>query len=369
VGTVDYQRITRKGKKRKKRKGPPLPKPDKAVRLTWLQVLRANNRKDAVILPVEASLELADLMAFKFGHCAWFKSKVSNPQTRVHRLVDREIVKKMGDIVDKGEHVALAANDLRVVLKEKGWRSSKKHPEKRAWAPKTTRRAISRFTSRIARKCIKKVIKAGEPIRVIATDHWDRASPVLKMLGYAGAITATNGRAFSLNLGQEVIDAGLRSRKGFAGFMQERMRRTLRELVQPKTGFVPDVFFIVEGYRSLEELHLHGVFDADNRGYRPRPLGDDLVDHISDALKAIGGKQTDPTKQLMVRPITNLPGWIDYISKRMLTTAEDLTVKRALAGFRPIVREESLVGATLNLRRRGRTWYQAARKKQNTQDW
>jgi hypothetical protein len=284
-------------------------------------------------------------------------------------LIDREIVKKMGDFVDKGEHIALASNDLRVVLKEKGWKPSEKHPEKRPWSPQTTRKAISRYTSPIARRCIKKVMKDGKPVRVMSIDHWDRASPVLKMLGYAGAISATNGRAFTLKLGQEVIEAGLRSRKGFAGFMQDRMRRILREQVFPRTGFIPDVFFIVEGFRSLEELHLHGVLDADNRDYHPQPLGNDLVDHIADALNLIGGAKTNKATQLVIRPITNLPGWIDYMTKRMLTTAEDIIVKRASANVRPLAQDESLVGATMNLRQRGRRWYHAARKGQDVQNW
>jgi hypothetical protein len=188
-------------------------------------------------------------------------------------------------------------------------------------------------------------------------------------MAYGMAIPEERRFAFTLKLSDEVIVMALKSSRGFAGFMQDRIARFLRNGV-PYGGRV-DFTFVVEAWGKWERPHLQGGIEL------PHPfadeddvfsLRDDRTELIREALIEAGGR-TRKSTQLNAKPMYEAAGWFGYLGKRRLVTARTLKRMRKSFGIAPLTKTETLVAATQSLRQAGKRWFENAKATENFVLW
>jgi len=191
--------------------------------------------------------------------------------------------------------------------------------------------------------------------------NWDHVSSVIKRMAYGSAIPATLRHTINLRLSDQVVLDALKSKKGFAGYMQDRIARCLRHEFGPRHP-IPDFVIGLEGAHGLDPFHIHGAIAMEpGRIYfdRQQPVGPD-GERIRAALLKAGGEWPGRARQLLLEECYDVTGWFSYIGKYRLVTARALLTARKRLGISALGQEESLVGATLALRRAGKRWYTAA---------
>lgn len=181
----------------------------------------------------------------------------------------------------------------------------------------------------------------GTITRRIWTPDWTHTGDRLKLLAM-GASLEGKSRTINIRLGPKAIHAGLASRRGFGGYISERMTRLLVQAGAPN----PLYAFMLEA-SPAHELHVHGIIQS--------PIPD-----LMEVLTAVG-REIDMRKerQVKVAPVTDMAGWARYIAKAPLVTAEQLSYARRRCGLE--ARNDGLIGASLTLRRQGKEWYENAR--------
>lgn len=251
-------------------------------------------------------------------------SKVSNPRSRSDLLADREILKRINGSIRKGNSVALTAGPTRIVEDDP--------------IPSTIIPEDDRSTGKIEKFHVR---------------HWDHSSQIIKSLAYGAAIPPDRRHAMTIRIRSDVIDHALRSPKGFIGYMQDRIARFMKKALGP-TIPLPNFMIAVEGV-PLEDFHLHGAIDL--------PTDPKLVATIKTALRDASGDVTGPARarKVHLKRIDHVAGWFDYVSKARLVTEESLRIDRQRRGIPALNKKESLIGATLGVRRQGRAWFEAAR--------
>jgi hypothetical protein len=185
----------------------------------------------------------------------------------------------------------------------------------------------------------------GRLIDVIWTPDWTHTGSRLKLLAFANVIAGESASAMTVKLGEDVVASALRSPRGFSGYITERMLRHLRQA----GSIEPRYAFIVEG-SPLHDFHLHGVISSSLSNPTLRA-----------ALAAVGGSTTlrATERQVDLRPITDLQGWVEYISKAPLLTTKALANERRKRGAEK--RNGGLIGASRSVRAEGAVWYRSAR--------
>ncbi|MEA3473262.1 MAG: hypothetical protein U9R70_07555 [Pseudomonadota bacterium] len=181
----------------------------------------------------------------------------------------------------------------------------------------------------------------GTITRRIWTPDWAHTGDRLKLFAMGASLEGPS-LTINIRLGPKAIRAGLASRRGFGGYLSERMTRLLKHGGDPS----PLYAFMIEA-SPAHDLHLHGIIQT--------PIGD-----LTRILAEVG-REIDMRKerQVKVEPVTNMVGWARYIAKAPLVTAEALSYARRRAGLE--ARDDGLIGASLSLRRAGREWYRAMR--------
>ncbi|MDG2531021.1 hypothetical protein [Caulobacter endophyticus] len=171
---------------------------------------------------------------------------------------------------------------------------------------------------------------------------WDHSGDYMKALAFGQVVYEAQGMAMSVNLGDEVINAAMKSSKSFAAHMRDRitsyLRTAMTELGQP----VPDYFFMVEsGYGG--QPHLHGAIVIHDEP--------EIRAAVLEALRKAGGDWKPRAKQVQVdlQPLVTPAKWIGYISKWSALSKGRLG-------------DASIVAASNGLRAKAKAWYQAARR-------
>lgn len=177
-------------------------------------------------------------------------------------------------------------------------------------------------------------------VKTMWVPHWDHTGDHLKGMACAAALFERQGRAMTLRLGPEVIDAGRTSPIGFAAYMRRRIAKALKAVAEDLGIETPEFFFVIED-TDLTEVHLHGaiLIPNDERSVRA----------IRAALIKAGGKWRGQSsgRQLDTPELETPLRWFGYINKWQLGSA--LRVQgRTFA-------------ATNGVRAMARTWYQSAR--------
>jgi hypothetical protein len=257
-----------------------------------------------------------------------------------------------------GAHVALTDQEPSPVRKSGTSTTTKKRK-------KTVPKSYSRRLIREANKHIQLVgsWSPGASKYRVWFPNWDHTSPLLKAMAYGMAIPETRRVAFSLKLSEQVIVRGLKSKLGFAGFMQDRIARYLRKAL-PKTHPAIDFVVVVEGWHRWEPLHVQGVIDL------PTPDLSDLLSEgehnlaIEKALQGAGGQFDGKSRgtQLDTRQAYECAGWFEYLGKRRMVTRKTLGQMRKELSIPNPRNAEGLVAATSGLKRAGKRWFDEARK-------
>lgn len=177
-------------------------------------------------------------------------------------------------------------------------------------------------------------------VRTMWVPHWDHTGNHLKGMACAAALFERRGRALTLRLGPEVIDAGRSSPVGFAAYMRRKIAKALRAAAEGLGIETPEFFFVVED-TDLTEVHLHGamLMPEDERAIRI----------VRAALVRAGGRWGGQSsgRQLDTPELETPVRWFAYINKWQLGSALH-TQGRTFA-------------ATNGVRSMARAWYQDAR--------
>lgn len=164
--------------------------------------------------------------------------------------------------------------------------------------------------------------------------HWDHASPLLKMLGWALASEALGAYPFTLRVSSEVMSQAEASGKSPARYLQDRISRHLRGL---KLEVKIEFWFVFEQGEG-EEPHLHGAIVV--------PRGAKKA--MASALRAAGGPWEPKCRQVLISERRCPVKWVGYSTKWHLSSAHKM-------GF------DRLLSATQGMKREARSRYQEAR--------
>lgn len=183
----------------------------------------------------------------------------------------------------------------------------------------------------------------GRTKHTIWTPDWSHTGDRLKMLSMASTFVHDDGAvAFTVNLDPLVFDAALRSPRGVVGYFSERLTRHLAKHGLDRHSWA----FMIEA-SPLHDAHLHGVL-------RSAPAS-----ALRAALTKVGGHKGVPTgREVDVKPVTNLNGWIAYITKNPLVTRRAL--RRAAQGVSTTY-NGGLLGASRSARSEAARWYRRVR--------
>lgn len=147
-----------------------------------------------------------------------------------------------------------------------------------------------------------------KPVIWIQTPDWDRAGDAMKMAAMCAvaARPEMNGRAFSINLSEDLVKEALASPLGFTVFLQRRLKRFLK-MVLPKADFAFAIDVTDETYR----LHLHGVIVPNQPFLWTRSNG---PNQLKQALRKFADNQSKQAVE--ASPFSDVPeGWGGYSTK------------------------------------------------------
>lgn len=163
--------------------------------------------------------------------------------------------------------------------------------------------------------------------------HWDHTGDRLKLLAWAMSIKGMGGQAMSLHIPDATWSKALKSARGPAAYLRDRMVKRLKKAFA-STGFPPPEFFFLVEASSTVRPHLHGAIVV--------PPG--MRTSVEAALIESVGVWRTGTRQLDLREITDAAGWACYVAKFTFTTMLTLEDRRIAA-------------ATNGLRSTARAWY------------
>lgn len=158
--------------------------------------------------------------------------------------------------------------------------------------------------------------------------HWDHASPLLKMLGWALASEALGAYPFTLRISNEVMSHAKASSKGPARYLQDRISRHLRRL---KPEIKIEFWFAFEQGEG-EEPHLHGAIVV--------PRG--AKEAVASALRAAGGLWEPKCRQVLISERRCPVKWVGYSTKWHLSSSHKMGFDRLVAATQGVKREAQL---------------------------
>lgn len=193
---------------------------------------------------------------------------------------------------------------------------------------------------------------------LIHVPHWDFASDVWKVLSYVTSIPVGHRLAFSLVLTEDIAGRSLKSRKGPAAYLQDRIATELRNAFpgEPRPAFMMMLETTGQDWSTPEGLglHLHGVLELPTARSMPR---------LKRALLRAAGEAPGArrARQLLIRSALNPLGWTAYIFKHCLTTDRAVQTAQAVLHHPPAIGPVTLIAATSRLKADARGWYMAQR--------
>ncbi|WP_295186798.1 hypothetical protein [uncultured Brevundimonas sp.] len=179
----------------------------------------------------------------------------------------------------------------------------------------------------------------GELTRTIWTPDWTHTGDRLKLFAMGAALEG-EVKTINITLSKEVIEAALKSPRGFSGYFSERMSRSLKAAGDSN----PTYAFLVEG-SPAHPLHVHGIIQS------PIP-------NIREVLALVGGKANHlraKERQVDTQRVWKLSGWLRYIAKASFVTADELARLRKMHTLPSV--SDRLIGASASMRANGKQWY------------
>jgi hypothetical protein len=290
------------------------------------------------------------------------RSKVSNGGSRADLLRDRAIMQALYKKTEKGGVFSLTAKRPRPV-KEKG-------ESPKAKLKRLSKRKIWGFAKRLDREAKPYITKttdlAGGRVWKVYLPNWSHVTDIIKCAAYGEAMYDWLRYSYSLHLAEGVIQAALRSKKGFVPYLHDQIDQELKRVFRNHYGEgpAPQHITTLEGayYQNAcvtEPFHLHGAFEIPDTY---EDYGRDPHDLVRLALLTVGGEWHDRARQLKTRRMYGPTGWFTYSAKWRLATINALAAARKEFGIPARKGRESLIGATTSIRRRGKAWFNRARK-------
>lgn len=273
-------------------------------------------------------------------------SRKSNPQ------VDRQIIKFLDKKTAIGGFFGLTGRPSRLV-----------RPRTSSEYSKLKRPGVQQFISRQAQGKLSRVPTpngSASPAYLIHAPIWDHASETLKALAYVTCIPVGQRLAFTLHLADEIVRRALLSPKGVSGYLQDRIASELRATMNgDKPDFIMGLETTGDGWGPPGQLglHIHGVI--------MRCSG--TLPSLKAALRRAAGK-TEPRKKarlLTVRSALHPLGWTAYIIKHWLLTSQAIKNAQKFIGLRTTSDLVTVLGATANLRKQARGWYNSYRESED----
>ena len=247
----------------------------------------------------------------------WPQSKVAGGLSRRNQDEDRIIFQALQGALGRGERVVLGRGRRPAVLKDIGLLIK---PEDEDTPAGTT---------------------------TVWTSDWTHTGERLKLFSYGAAMMEGGPlHTLNLNLGETVQREALRSRRGVAGYLSERISRHLKKAGEPS----PSYAFLIEA-SPVHDMHVHGLIQSNQNAASLRA-----------ALKAAGGECLGKPheRQVHLKPVWSLEGWVAYIAKATFTTARE--VRRLKTRETGEASRTMLIGATQGVRRAGAAWYRNMRR-------
>lgn len=295
-------------------------------------------------------------------------SRVASPGARSDFLRDRALLHEIADIT-KANGVCVVSGTTPRPVSVKG---SRQRPRRRFTKEGSLFRSFRLRMTKLGKDNVKFVVwYDGRMHYEVRLPNYSHSSPLTRALAYGACIKYEHRWAFTLHLSDKVIDEALRSKRGFASYIQDRVRDSLKEALRGTRLRMPEFFLIPEiDPERTERIHVHGVIEIVNDPFSRFPGRATLNRRaISDALGQAGGISDfapgERARVVDIRPCTGVAGWVSYITKWYLSVAANLDVMRRARGYAIPDRKETLVAATQGLRRAGGKWHRDALKSGN----
>lgn len=144
--------------------------------------------------------------------------------------------------------------------------------------------------------------------------HWEKATLPLKVMALSMESQRQGAHSINLRLSKDIDEAARRSPRGIASYMQDRIRKALKETFADDA---PEFWFVIERDHATR-FHLHGAVVV------PHPGCEGMID---DALRKAGGSWSQKVYQQVGRPVLEPIYWAHYATKSLNLTVRDIDTR------------------------------------------
>lgn len=166
--------------------------------------------------------------------------------------------------------------------------------------------------------------------------HWEKTTLPLKVMALSVESHRQGAHTINLRLSKEIDEAARRSPRGIVSYMQDRIRKAMKETFADDA---PEFWFVLERDNATR-FHLHGAVVIPQPGCEPM---------IDEALRKAGGSWSQKKHQQVGRPVTQPIWWAHYTTKSLNLTVLDI--------------ETRLFASTLGIRQAARAGWDDLRRR------
>jgi hypothetical protein len=165
--------------------------------------------------------------------------------------------------------------------------------------------------------------------------HWEKTTLPLKVLALSVESHRQGAHTINLRVSKGIDEAARRSPRGIVSYMQDRIRKAMKETFADDA---PEFWFVLERDNATR-FHLHGAVVI------PQPGCERMID---EALRRAGGSWSQKSFQQVGRPVTQPIWWAHYTTKSLNLTVLDIDTR--------------LFASTLGIRRAARAGWEDLRR-------
>ncbi|WP_426039917.1 hypothetical protein [Brevundimonas sp. DC300-4] len=144
--------------------------------------------------------------------------------------------------------------------------------------------------------------------------HWEKTTMPLKVMALSVESHKQGAHTINLHLSKDIDEAARRSPRGIVSYMQDRIRKAMKETFADDA---PEFWFVLERDNAIR-FHLHGAVVIPQPGCEPM---------IDEALRKAGGSWSQKSFQQVGRPVVEPIYWAHYATKRLNLTVIDIDTR------------------------------------------
>jgi hypothetical protein len=144
--------------------------------------------------------------------------------------------------------------------------------------------------------------------------HWEKTTLPLKVLALSVESHRQGAHTINLRLSKEIDEAARRSPRGIVSYMQDRIRKALKDAFADDA---PEFWFVLER-DDATRFHLHGAVIVPQSGCEPM---------IDDALRKAGGSWAQKSFQQVGSKLNDPIWWAHYTIKSLNMTVLDIDTR------------------------------------------